>query len=153
MPDPKTFEGLIAEDEFDIGMAKDDEEKRLASNAKASKSWRALRVASKRRLNVFDKIDNNAQNLQALFKTDEDDLVRDREPDSSESTEVRTDKAISSAPAVASSGSAGDEGEEPAEAIALLHVEIDSIPTVAGYTTSTQASADSQVAGTSSGGV
>ena len=48
-------------------MAKTDEEKVLASNARASKLWRTLRVASKRKLNLFDKIDDG-NNLQALFE-------------------------------------------------------------------------------------
>ncbi|KAI9758872.1 MAG: hypothetical protein M4579_002756 [Chaenotheca gracillima] len=68
IPDAESFESTIASDEFDKDMAKDDNEKQLAVDAKASKAWRALRIASKSRLNVFDKIDDNAQKLQALFQ-------------------------------------------------------------------------------------
>ena len=68
VPDPKSFEAPIVEDEFDIGMAKTDEDRQLSVNAKASKTWRALRIASKNRLNLFDKIDTTSQSLRALFE-------------------------------------------------------------------------------------
>ncbi|KAI9828024.1 MAG: hypothetical protein M1832_003551 [Thelocarpon impressellum] len=73
VPDIKSFEAGIAEDEFDIGMARSEEDKQLAINAKASKTWRVLRIASKSRLNLFDKIDGNAQNLRPLFEPESDD--------------------------------------------------------------------------------
>lgn len=63
----ESFKGPIAEDEFDIDMAKSDEEKLAANNARASKLWRMLRIASKSKLNLFDKIDDG-NNLQALFQ-------------------------------------------------------------------------------------
>ena len=65
-PTPESFRGPIAEDEFDMAMAKTEEDGSLASNARASKMWRTLRIASKSKLNVFDKIDDG-NNLQALF--------------------------------------------------------------------------------------
>ncbi|KAI9673439.1 MAG: hypothetical protein M1817_002901 [Caeruleum heppii] len=70
VPEPKSFEASIVADEFDIEMAKGEEDKDLAINARASKVWRALRVASKDQLNVFDRIDNTAQNLETLFRPD-----------------------------------------------------------------------------------
>ena len=63
----ESFKGPIEDDEFDIEMAKTNEEKDLAKNARASKLWRILRVASKSKLNLFDKIDDG-NNLQALFQ-------------------------------------------------------------------------------------
>ena len=58
-------------------MAKTEEEKQLSSNARASKLWRTLRIASKTKLNLFDKIDDG-NNLQALFKpAEETENVRD----------------------------------------------------------------------------
>ena len=63
----ESFKGPIAEDEFDIDMARSDEEKLAANNARASKLWRMLRIASKSKLNLFDKIDDG-NNLQALFQ-------------------------------------------------------------------------------------
>ncbi|KAI9839702.1 MAG: hypothetical protein M1838_004307 [Thelocarpon superellum] len=73
VPDPKSFEGDIAEDEFDINMAKSEEEKEISTSAKASKTWRALRVASKSRLNLFDQVTEHGQNVKALFATDRED--------------------------------------------------------------------------------
>lgn len=51
-------------------MARSDEDKQLALNARASKLWRTLRIASKSQLNLFDKIDDG-NNLQVLFQPDE----------------------------------------------------------------------------------
>ena len=53
-------------------MAKTDEEKQQAINARASKLWRTLRIASKNKLSLFDKIDDG-NNLNALFEPQEDD--------------------------------------------------------------------------------
>lgn len=47
-------------------MATTEEEKQLLANARASKLWRTLRIASKSKLNLFDRIDDG-HNLQALF--------------------------------------------------------------------------------------
>ena len=60
------FKGPIADDDFDISTAQTDEQKQQATDARASKLWRTLRVASKSRLNLLDKIDDG-NNLQALF--------------------------------------------------------------------------------------
>jgi THO complex subunit 1 len=57
----------IAEDEFSIAMAPNTEEKEEAIKAKASKTWRTLRLASRSKLNLFDKIDDGKK-LQILFE-------------------------------------------------------------------------------------
>ncbi|KAI9732548.1 MAG: hypothetical protein M1834_003883 [Cirrosporium novae-zelandiae] len=67
IPSVTSFKGPIAEDEFDIDMAKDSEEKALAENTKASKVWRTLRVASKNKLNILDQIEDG-KNLEPLFR-------------------------------------------------------------------------------------
>ncbi|KAI9846789.1 MAG: hypothetical protein M1837_003638 [Sclerophora amabilis] len=72
VPDITSFEAMIAGDDFDLDLAKSEDERQLAIDAKASKTWRALRIASKSGLNVFDKIDNTAQNLQAIFQPKSD---------------------------------------------------------------------------------
>ena len=56
----------MADDEFDLEMAKSDEEKRAAASSRSSKLWRTLRIASKNKLNLFDRIDDG-NNLQVLF--------------------------------------------------------------------------------------
>lgn len=60
------------DDEFDLDMAKTEEDKLLAANARASKMWRTLRVASKSKLNLFDRIDDG-NNIQALFQPEGDE--------------------------------------------------------------------------------
>lgn len=66
VPTIESFKGPIIQDDFEIEMAKDDEEKQLSIDARASKLWRTLRVASKSKLNIFDKIDDG-NDLKPLF--------------------------------------------------------------------------------------
>lgn len=66
-------------------MAKTGEEKQQASDARASKLWRALRVASKSKLNLFDKIDDG-NNLQALFQPEEEESKDKTDVDGTEQT-------------------------------------------------------------------
>lgn len=72
IPTAESFQRPIADDDFEIEMAKTEEEKRLAIDARASKLWRTLRIASKSKLNLFDKIDDG-NNLQALFEVNGDE--------------------------------------------------------------------------------
>jgi THO complex subunit 1 len=74
VPAPDTFSGPIADDTFDMEMAKTDEDKELAANARHSKLWRTLRIASKSTgmLRRFDRIDDG-HNLQALFEVPGDE--------------------------------------------------------------------------------
>lgn len=62
----ESFRGPIADDDFDVDMAKDDEERELVSNARASKLWRMLRLASNNKIKLFDKIEDG-KNIDALF--------------------------------------------------------------------------------------
>ena len=62
----------MADDEFDMEMAKSEEEKRAAANSRASKLWRTLRIASKTKLNLFDRIDDG-NNLQVFFDVPSDE--------------------------------------------------------------------------------
>ncbi|KAL8760047.1 MAG: hypothetical protein Q9184_003442 [Pyrenodesmia sp. 2 TL-2023] len=66
LPKVEDYKAAIMEDEFDIAMARTEEEKEEAATRKASKMWRALRLASKNRLNLFDKIEDG-KDLGALF--------------------------------------------------------------------------------------
>ncbi|KAI4120776.1 MAG: hypothetical protein LQ338_006773 [Usnochroma carphineum] len=66
LPRVEDYKAPIMEDEFDMEMAKTEEEKEAAETARASKMWRALRLASKNRLNVFDKIEDG-KDLGPLF--------------------------------------------------------------------------------------
>ncbi|KAK4233478.1 THO complex subunit 1 transcription elongation factor-domain-containing protein [Achaetomium macrosporum] len=58
-PDLSSFKRGIADDDFEIEMPTNDETKASAIEGKASKTWRALRLASKSKLATFDKIDDD----------------------------------------------------------------------------------------------
>ncbi|CAG9996618.1 unnamed protein product [Clonostachys byssicola] len=66
LPDLDSFKTGIADDDFAISMASNDLNKATAVAGKASKSWRALRVAGKFKLASFDKIDD-PQNINPVF--------------------------------------------------------------------------------------
>lgn len=66
-------------------MAKTGEEKQQAIGARASKLWRTLRIASKSKLNVFDRIEDGI-NLQALFQPEEEESKEKAEGDGTEQT-------------------------------------------------------------------
>ncbi len=92
IPTGESFQTAIEEDEFDIQVAKTEEDKQLATNARASKLWRTLRIASKSKLNLFDKIDDG-NNLRALFKaTGETETARDE--NSKEVPNVRLEPSL-----------------------------------------------------------
>jgi len=52
---------------MDIEMARDDDEKNAAIDAKASKSWRALRIATGTKFTSFDKIERS-EKIDDIFK-------------------------------------------------------------------------------------
>lgn len=72
IPSIESLRDLIREDDFDLEMAKTEDDRKLATNARSSKIWRALRIASKSKLKHFDRIENG-NNLQALFEDDRGD--------------------------------------------------------------------------------
>ncbi|MCJ1401490.1 hypothetical protein MMC11_004704 [Xylographa trunciseda] len=67
VPEAESLKGPIADDEFDASIATSEEDKQLATNARASKLWRMLRICYKSKFRVFDKIDDG-NNLEALFE-------------------------------------------------------------------------------------
>ena len=87
----ESFKGPIADDEFNIEMAKTDEEKDSATNARASKLWRTLRIACKSKLNLFDRIDDG-NNLQALFQPEGEENMN--KGDGSGTEQVEQDAAL-----------------------------------------------------------
>lgn len=77
------YQGKIMDDDFDIDSARDDEVKQLAIEAKASKSWRALRTAAATKLVAFDKIDRSDK-IDEIFKDDpkpEEPISNEPEPE------------------------------------------------------------------------
>jgi THO complex subunit 1 len=69
VPTAETFLKGIMDDEMDIEMAMTDEDKAIAEAAKASKSWRILRLSAKGKLATFDKIGGDGSNIQVLFES------------------------------------------------------------------------------------
>ena len=53
-------------------MAKNDEERQLLTDARASKIWRTLRIASKSKFRLFDKIEDGSE-LGVLFEPEVDE--------------------------------------------------------------------------------
>jgi THO complex subunit 1 len=58
MPELETYKHLIADDDFEIDMPTNGTKKAEAVAGKASKSWRALRIAGRYNMAIFDKIDD-----------------------------------------------------------------------------------------------
>ncbi|KAG6001568.1 hypothetical protein E4U21_004086 [Claviceps maximensis] len=58
LPELDSFQRKIADDEFEIGMPTNEQTKAAAIAGLSSKSWRALRIASRSKLSAFDKIDD-----------------------------------------------------------------------------------------------
>jgi THO complex subunit 1 len=79
-PAAADYQAKIMNDEMDMDMARTDEEKAAAAEARSSKIWRSLRIASRSRFKDFDKVDDG-KNIDVLFKTpqaeDEVDLNKD----------------------------------------------------------------------------
>ncbi|KAF2085000.1 nuclear matrix protein [Saccharata proteae CBS 121410] len=67
-PNPEGILKDIQGDELDLEMAMTDEEKQGLQESIASKTWKALRVASKSKLSLFDKVDDGKQ-LQNLLQS------------------------------------------------------------------------------------
>lgn len=69
LPTINSFQSKIELDDMDIDMARDEESKNAAIESKASKSWRALRIASASKLVAFDKIERSDK-IDEIFKDD-----------------------------------------------------------------------------------
>ena len=78
-------------------MVRTDEEKQLAIDAKASKLWRTLRIASKSKLNLFDKIDDG-NNLDALFEPENKEDKEHAEVNGTEENQVPSIKEVTPIP-------------------------------------------------------
>jgi len=90
LPTLASFKDKIALDDLEIQMPTSEESKEAAINSKASKSWRALRIASKTKLAAFDKIQENLGNLDVIFQDDQPELdgVKEEGQDSMDSEDV-----------------------------------------------------------------
>ncbi|CAD6502198.1 BgTH12-02437 [Blumeria graminis f. sp. triticale] len=79
VPEIKSFKNKLELDNMDLEMAQNDEQRDSALLSKASKSWRALRIARTSKLNSFDKIER-ADKIDTIFE-DHIDLEESRNAD------------------------------------------------------------------------
>lgn len=77
-PDLMSFKRKIADDDFEIEMPTNAHTKAMAIAGKASKTWRALRIASKYKLASFDKIESSDK-IDAIFEEDAPQEAEDSE--------------------------------------------------------------------------
>ncbi|TGO57318.1 hypothetical protein BCON_0067g00400 [Botryotinia convoluta] len=93
VPSIKSFKNKIELDDMDIDMARDEESKNVAIEAKASKCWRALRIAGASKLAAFDKIEKS-DSIDEIFKDDvkPEDLVAPGDEDALEGGEQKTEE-------------------------------------------------------------
>jgi len=86
LPDLQEYKKAIADDDFEIEMPTNAATKAAAIERKASKTWRALRIARKTKLALFDKIESD----------DKIDVIFDEPP--VEETEEKADETNGDAP-------------------------------------------------------
>ncbi|KAJ2994393.1 hypothetical protein NUW58_g1567 [Xylaria curta] len=67
LPDLQDFQKKIANDDLDLDFANTEKEKTQLLESKASKTWRALRIAKRSRLATFDRIED-WRNVDAIFQ-------------------------------------------------------------------------------------
>lgn len=75
-PTLAAFKQEIGEDDFELGMATDNQTKAAIAERKASKAWRALRIASKSRLAAFDKLESD-ENIDSILDDNASDLSQE----------------------------------------------------------------------------
>ncbi|KAF5023242.1 hypothetical protein F66182_4694 [Fusarium sp. NRRL 66182] len=85
LPELDSFKLKIADDDFEIEMPTNDQTKAAAIAGKASKSWRALRIAARTKLAAFDKIED-PKKIDVVFEelVEADDAEDTTEPTASE---------------------------------------------------------------------
>ncbi|KAF4485684.1 nuclear matrix p84 [Fusarium agapanthi] len=85
LPELDTFKRKIADDDFEIDMPTNGQTKAAAIAGKASKSWRALRIAARSKLAALDKIED-PKKIDIVFEelTEVDDIEDTSEPTANE---------------------------------------------------------------------
>ncbi|UNI21544.1 hypothetical protein JDV02_007524 [Purpureocillium takamizusanense] len=92
LPDLDDFKRKISDDDFEISMPTNDQTKAVAIAGKASKSWRALRIAGRTKLAAFDKIDD-PKNIEFVFQELDEDGDQDQvEEDSAREEDMPEDR-------------------------------------------------------------
>ena len=80
LPELASFRRKIADDDFEIEMPTNNKTRAAAVDGKASKSWRALRIAGRYKLAAFDKIDN-PEKIDTVFEDDHHDRAAPAPPE------------------------------------------------------------------------
>ncbi|SPO00557.1 related to nuclear matrix protein p84 [Cephalotrichum gorgonifer] len=91
VPELESFKRKIADDDFEIDMPTNNQTKAAAVEGKASKSWRALRIAAQNKLAAFDKLDD-PEKIDAIFETQVDE--EEQEADEVVDVEMPADKRL-----------------------------------------------------------
>ncbi len=66
LPELESFKDMIAEEDLEIDMPRTDQSRADAIERKASKTWRALRIASRTKMSAFDRIEDDSR-IDAVF--------------------------------------------------------------------------------------
>lgn len=84
MPSADSLVREVEAVELDLDFVADDEEKQKLEEAKATKTWRLLRIAAKDRLGRFDKVEDG-KNVSSLIQSDaREDGIDEGVPNASE---------------------------------------------------------------------
>lgn len=90
-PDLMSYRRKIADDDFEIEMPTNNQTKIAAVEGKASKSWRALRIASRYKLASFDRIDN-PDKIDAIFEEQPAEEPEEAQTSSGEASDPPEDR-------------------------------------------------------------
>lgn len=99
IPELEGFKRKIADDDFEIEMPTNNQTKAAAVEGKASKSWRALRIAAQNKLAAFDKIDD-PEKIDIVFEdqVDEDEVEEEEDAVDADMPDTRGLIAVSGLP-------------------------------------------------------
>lgn len=78
LPELGSFKRKIQEDDLEIDMPISNDSKAAAIEGKASKTWRALRIASRSKLALFDQIDSY-EDINVLFEEKKPEVDEEEE--------------------------------------------------------------------------
>lgn len=83
LPELGSFKRKIQEDDLEIDMPISNDSKAAAIEGKASKTWRALRIASRSKLALFDQIDSY-EDINVLFEEKRPEVDEEEEEEAHE---------------------------------------------------------------------
>lgn len=90
-PDLMSYRRKIADDDFEIEMPTNNQTRATAVEGKASKSWRALRIASQYKLSSLDKIDN-PDKIDVVFEEEPAEDPEEAQESSGEASDPPEDR-------------------------------------------------------------